>query len=915
MRYTIDESFLTGCEIVDSQHSQLFNAINELLDACEQKKGNEELAKSLDFLNQYTINHFFDEEQLLKKHGFSDFYHHHQYHENFTKKIRDFSKQYLLEGSSDAMLEEIQKQIGSWIVEHIKGQDFRWASELMVKAPELFQGQRRSDSSVTEAKKPIAAELPEAETAKKEKKRRTSIAVKITCLSSILLIVGVLVMTILGVYYMRNFALATAVTQVEYRLSGNMAVFKNRINNAYGVLNLVNGQLVDSEGHPLEGRYEVVDRLSRDLDISVTIFIRDSSGFRRLVTTLRDENGKRLDGTRLLATNAALQPLLAGQPYMGEPIVLMGIPFIGCYEPIFSPSNHELIGALFVGIQVSTVHNIINEGSSRLILTMVLVAAGLLLVSLVLNYGALRAWIIGPMKKIIEALHKAEEGEISRQLQLPPGDEMGEIAGHLDKTLENLKHLVMIIQNEAEAVDDIGADLSVNMDRTAGAMNEINAAVQHIQSQITAQSNSIGATHDSIERITGNINRLSDDIEVQSANVSQSSSAVEQMLANIDSVTRISRTNSENVAQLTTASETGKNSLQAVAGDIQEIAKESEGLLEINAVLENIASQTNLLSMNAAIEAAHAGNVGKGFAVVADEIRKLAENSSRQSNTISTVVKKIRDSMTKISKSTEEVLAKFEVIDSGVKTVSNQEELICNAMEEQNSGSRQILEAIGKLNEITRSVKGGSVEMLKESNEIISQGDNLKNVTTGITERMNEMAYRSGQVNASVNHVNTISRKNKSNIDILREAITHFSITDKYYSWDDSYLIGVKEIDEQHKQLFVTVNSLISAIENGAGKDELKKALDFLIQYTVTHFNDEEEVQRKCGYPNFEHHHKIHEKFKQTAVELAGEAEKIGSSDALVKELKRKIGDWLVTHVTGEDAKIGKFLRAEAARR
>ena len=270
--------------------------------------------------------------------------------------------------------------------------------------------------------------------------------------------------------------------------------------------------------------------------------------------------------------------------------------------------------------------------------------------------------------------------------------------------------------------------------------------------------------------------------------------------------------------------------------------------------------------------------------------------------------------MTKISNAAGEVLAKFEVIDSGVKTVSNQEEQIRNAMEEQSTGSRQILESVENLKETTLNVRSGSNEMLEESKEIINQEKNLKKATVDIIEKMNEMAYRFAEVNTSVKHVNSISRKNKSNIDILREAITHFTITNKYYAWDDSYLVGVSRIDEEHKQLFITVNSLIDAIENGAGKEDLKKVLEFLIQYTVSHFNDEEEVQRKSGYPNFENHRKIHEKFKKTALELAAEAEKNGSSEALVKEVKRKIGDWLVTHVTGEDAKIGKFLRAEARR-
>jgi len=115
---------------------------------------------------------------------------------------------------------------------------------------------------------------------------------------------------------------------------------------------------------------------------------------------------------------------------------------------------------------------------------------------------------------------------------------------------------------------------------------------------------------------------------------------------------------------LQSSSEEGGHGLKEVSVDIQEIAKESDGLMEINAVMENIASQTNLLSMNAAIEAAHAGEAGKGFAVVADEIRKLAESSSDQSKTIGTVLKKIAESIKNITGSTDNVLKKFEAIDA-----------------------------------------------------------------------------------------------------------------------------------------------------------------------------------------------------------------------------------------------------------
>jgi methyl-accepting chemotaxis protein len=234
--------------------------------------------------------------------------------------------------------------------------------------------------------------------------------------------------------------------------------------------------------------------------------------------------------------------------------------------------------------------------------------------------------------------------------------------------------------------------------------------------------------------------------------------------------------NLNNVKTLKEASEIGRNGLQEVAADIQEISRESEGLMEINAVMENIASQTNLLSMNAAIEAAHAGEAGKGFAVVADEIRKLAESSGEQSKTISTVLKKIKDSMDKITKSTGNVLTEFESIDTGVKTVAEQEEVIRQAMEEQGEGSRQLLQGTSNLTNITQKVKDGSNEMLDGSKEVIQESLNLEKATQEITNGIGEMASGANQINTAVQQVNDISHKNREGIDMLIREVSRFKV-------------------------------------------------------------------------------------------------------------------------------------------
>ncbi|MCL2181029.1 MAG: methyl-accepting chemotaxis protein [Treponema sp.] len=368
------------------------------------------------------------------------------------------------------------------------------------------------------------------------------------------------------------------------------------------------------------------------------------------------------------------------------------------------------------------------------------------------------------------------EGDLTRSILIKSNDEIGLLAKYFNNTLEKIKNLVLSIKRETEKLSGIGTELAGNMNETAAAVNEITANTQSIKGRVINQSASVTETNATMEQVTNNINKLNINIEEQSSHVTQASAAIEEMVANIHSVAETLVKNTKNVNTLKEASEIGRAGLQAVSSDIQEIARESEGLMEINSVMENIASQTNLLSMNAAIEAAHAGEAGKGFAVVADEIRKLAESSSEQSKTIGSVLKKIKSSIDKITLSTGNVLNKFEAIDSGVKTVAQQEEVIRRAMEEQGEGSRQILDEISYVNDITRKVKSGSVQMLEGAKEVINESGNLEKVTQEITSGMNEMASGADQINVAVTQVNEITIKNREGIDTLLREVSRFKV-------------------------------------------------------------------------------------------------------------------------------------------
>ncbi|MGI5089855.1 methyl-accepting chemotaxis protein [Treponema sp. OMZ 805] len=417
----------------------------------------------------------------------------------------------------------------------------------------------------------------------------------------------------------------------------------------------------------------------------------------------------------------------------------------------------------------------ILESFYRIVISMAAVGTGMLIIFFWLIFWVSRR-LKGYFRKLQLIFTKMASGDLTGRFYIKKNDEIGRLMIDFNTTMDKVAGMINSLIHESKTMQHVGDDLYNNMAETASAINEISANVESIKRQAKTQASSVQKTGNVVENIIEQIQELDTDITVQANAVTQSSSAVEEMAANIVTITQTLEKNNDLIKEMYSMTRDGKNGAKTANSVAQQIAERSDALLEASVIIQNIASQTNLLAMNAAIEAAHAGETGKGFAVVADEIRKLAEESNEQGKQIGGVLKESIEIIRTLITAGNGAEQTFDKVYELATQISDQEDFITRSMQDQMNANKEVLSAIKDINITTTTVKAGSSEMLSGSGEVAQEMNKLDGLTQVITNSMDEMSAGTIQINNAVVEVNDLVQKNKESIEILANKVKEFTV-------------------------------------------------------------------------------------------------------------------------------------------
>jgi methyl-accepting chemotaxis protein len=376
------------------------------------------------------------------------------------------------------------------------------------------------------------------------------------------------------------------------------------------------------------------------------------------------------------------------------------------------------------------------------------------------------------MKDILEG-----DGDLTQRIAITWFDEIGELSDHINRLIVNLGDLLIQVSEVATQVEDSSESIQTSLEQASGAAEEMYASAEHVKENTDKQQEIAEEANEKFEALFGAIEGIVDSVDNQATFIEETSGAIEEMAANIRSVSEAAERANKTVSGLENVADEGGESVNNTISSIREIEDASGKVSQIVGMIQDMNEQTNLLAMNAAIEAAHAGQEGKGFAVVASEVKGLAENGTEQAKQIISYVDTMSEKIGRGVELSDQASAALAGIATDTKISANIVQEISDAMREQSAGASQIVDAVESVVAATQSIKQKTIAQDVLGKQLQKIMEQLASVAKEINESAGEQIAGDSKVVNAVHSVSADSDKNRKATESLKLMMSRFKLS------------------------------------------------------------------------------------------------------------------------------------------